>query len=103
MPTVIFAILVLVLALWALNVYSKADPKVLAKVLRPAGGILALAAAAFLFFRGHPEVGNSTGARGLGFAWLGSVCLDWSVPAHAKDRGPGLPRSFAIYRDGARS
>ena len=56
MPTLFFGIVVLVLVLWGLNAYSKADPKYLAKVLRPAGGILAVAAAAFLFFRGHLEV-----------------------------------------------
>ena len=42
MPTLFFGIVVLVLVLWGLNAYSKADPKYLAKVLRPAGGILAV-------------------------------------------------------------
>ena len=71
MPTVVFAILVLVLVLWGLNAYSKADPKVLAKVLRPAGGILALAGAAFLFFRGHLEVAVPLGLAGLGLLGWG--------------------------------
>jgi hypothetical protein len=71
MPTVVFAILVLVLALWALNAYSKTDPKVLAKVLRPTGGILALAAAAFLTFRGHLEVAIPLGLAGLGLLGWG--------------------------------
>ena len=48
MPALIFGILVLVLVLWALNAYSKADPKMLAKLLPAAGGILALGGAAFL-------------------------------------------------------
>ncbi len=55
MPTLFFGIVVLVLVLWGLNAYSKADPKYLAKVMRPSGGILAVGAAAFLFFRGHPK------------------------------------------------
>jgi hypothetical protein len=71
MPTVVFAILVLVLVLWGLNAYSKADPKVLAKVLRPAGGILALAGAAVLFFRGHLEVAVPLGLAGLGLLGWG--------------------------------
>jgi hypothetical protein len=71
MPTIVFAILVLVLALWALNAYSKADPKVLAKVLRPAGGILALAAAAFLMLRGHLEMAIPLGLAGLGLLGWG--------------------------------
>jgi hypothetical protein len=71
MPTIVFAILVLVLVLWGLNAYSKADPKVLAKVLRPAGGILALAAAAFLFFRGHLEVAIPLALAGLGLLGWG--------------------------------
>ena len=37
MPTLVFGALVLVLVLWGLNGFAKADPKYLAKVLRPAG------------------------------------------------------------------
>jgi hypothetical protein len=71
MPTLIFGILVLLLVLWGLNAYSKADPKYLAKVLRPAGGILSVAAAVFLFFRGHPEVAIPLGLTGLGLLGWG--------------------------------
>jgi hypothetical protein len=71
MPTLVFGILVLVLVLWGLNAYSKADPKYLAKVLRPAGGILAVGAAVFLFFRGHPEVAIPLGLTGLGLLGWG--------------------------------
>ena len=71
MPTLFFGILVLVLVLWGLNAYSKADPKTLAKVLRPSGGILALAGAAFLFFRGHIEVAIPLGLAGLGLLGWG--------------------------------
>jgi DnaJ domain len=71
MPTIVFGILVLVLALWGLNAYSKADPKTLARVLRPAGGILAVTAAAFLFFRGHLEVAIPLGLFGLGLLGWG--------------------------------
>ena len=53
-------------ARWGLNGFAKADPKVLAKVLRPAGGIIMVATAAFLLFRGQFEVGIPLGLMGLG-------------------------------------
>jgi hypothetical protein len=71
MPAIVFGILVLVLVLWGLNTYAKADPKTLARVLRPAGGILAVSAAAFLFFRGHLEVAIPLGLFGLGLLGWG--------------------------------
>ena len=71
MPTLFFGLLILVLVLWGANAYSKADPKMLAKVLRPSGGILAVAAAVFIFFRGHPEVAIPLGLTGLGLLGWG--------------------------------
>ena len=71
MPAIVFGILVLVLVLWGLNTYAKADPKTLARVLRPAGGILAVAAAAFLFYRGRLEVAIPLGLFGLGLLGWG--------------------------------
>jgi 4-amino-4-deoxy-L-arabinose transferase-like glycosyltransferase len=71
MPTIVFGILVLVLVLWGLNAYSKADPKILARVVRPAGGILALAASGFLFLRGHLEIAVPLGLFGLGLLGWG--------------------------------
>ena len=73
MPTLVFGILVLVLALWALNAYSKADPKVLARVLRPAGGFGALAVAGFLGMRGHFETAIPVGLFGLGLLGWGPL------------------------------
>jgi hypothetical protein len=67
----LFGIVVLVLVLWGLNGFAKADPKYLAKVLRPAGGILAAAAAAFLFFRGQAEIAIPLGLFGLGLLGWG--------------------------------
>ena len=69
--TLIFGIVVLVLVLWGLNGFAKADPKYLAKVFRPAGGILAVGAAGFLFFRGHIEVAIPLGLTGLGLLGWG--------------------------------
>jgi hypothetical protein len=71
MPTIAFGIVVLVLILWLLNSYAKADPKWLARVLRPAGGILAVAGAAVLFFRGHVETAIPLGLFGLGLLGWG--------------------------------
>ncbi|MBM3529651.1 MAG: molecular chaperone DnaJ [Alphaproteobacteria bacterium] len=73
MPTIIFGILVLILALWALNVYSKADPKKLAQVLRPAGGIAALAVAGFLGFRGRLDIAIPLGLFGAGLLGWGPL------------------------------
>lgn len=68
---IFFGLVVLVLVLWGLNGFAKADPKYLAKVLRPAGGILMLAAAAFLFVRGEPQVAVPLGLTGLGLLGWG--------------------------------
>ena len=74
MPTLIFGIVLLVLVLWALNAYSRADPKMLAKLaakLRPAGGIVAMAIAGFIGLRGHLEVAIPLGLFGLGLLGWG--------------------------------
>ncbi|HEY5166275.1 MAG TPA: DnaJ domain-containing protein [Pseudolabrys sp.] len=71
MPTIIFGVLVLVLALWALNVISKVDPKIGARVLKLGGGLLALGFAVFLGLRGEIGIAIPLGAAGLGLlGWL---------------------------------
>ena len=71
MPALFFGILVLVVVLWGLNGFAKADPKMLVKIVRPAGGILALALAAFLGLRGEMQVAIPLGAFGLGLLGWG--------------------------------
>jgi hypothetical protein len=71
MPALFFGIIILILLLWGLNGFAKADPKYLVKVMRPAGGILALAFAAFLFFRGEAQVAVPLGLFGLGLLGWG--------------------------------
>jgi hypothetical protein len=67
----LFGLVVLVLALWALNVISKVDPKVGARVLKAGGGMLAIGFAAFLGLRGEIGVAIPLGAFGLGLlGWL---------------------------------
>ena len=71
MPARLFGILALVLGLWALNVISKVDPKVGARVLKLSGGLLALGFAVFLGLRGELGVALPLGAVGLGLlGWL---------------------------------
>jgi hypothetical protein len=71
MPTLLFGVVVLVLALWALNAFSKANPKVIARYARPVGGVAALGIAAFLGLRGHLEVAIPLGIAGLGLlGWM---------------------------------
>ena len=48
MPTLIFGVVVLVLVLWALNIISKVDPKIAARVMKLGGGLLSLGFAVFL-------------------------------------------------------
>jgi hypothetical protein len=71
MPTIIFGVLVLVIALWALGVVSKIDPKVGARVLKASGGLIALGLATFLGLRGEIGIAIPIGAVGLGLlGWL---------------------------------
>ena len=72
MPTLFFGIVVLVLVLWGLNAYSKADPKYLAKVLRPAGGILAVGGGGVsVFSRDILRSRSRSGSLGLGLLGWG--------------------------------
>jgi len=67
----ILGVAVLVLALWALSIVSKVDPKVGARVLKASGGIIAIGLAAFLGLRGELAVAIPLGAFGLGLlGWL---------------------------------
>ncbi len=71
MPTLVFGLLILVLALWALGVISRVDPKVAARVLKGAGGTLAIGFAVFLGLRGEIGVALPLGVFGLGLlGWI---------------------------------
>src|SRR5512141_2377916 len=65
MPTLIFGVLILVAALWALGVVSKIDPKIGARVLKASGGLLALGFAVFLGMRGEIGIAMPLGAAGF--------------------------------------
>ncbi len=67
----ILGVVVLILLLWAVRAFSKADPKQAAKLIRGIGGGAALLFAAFLLFRGEIGVAITVGALGLGMlGWI---------------------------------
>jgi hypothetical protein len=71
MPALVFGLVILVLALWALNIISKVDPKVGARVMKAAGGLLALGFAVFLGLRGEMGIAIPLGIFGLGLlGWM---------------------------------
>lgn len=71
MPTLIAGIVAVVLLYSALNVIKGADPKWLAKIIRGGGGVLALAAAAFVGAKGELAVA-------IPLAVFGAGLLGWS-------------------------
>ena len=67
----VFGLLALVIALWVLNVISKADPRVGARVLKAGGGLLALGFGVFLGMRGEIGIAIPLGIFGLGLlGWM---------------------------------
>ena len=71
--SLILGVAVLLLLLWAVKAFSKADPNQAAGLIRALGGAAALIFAAFLLFRGEIAVAVPVGAFGLGL--LGWVSL----------------------------
>jgi hypothetical protein len=71
MPTLFIGLLALILVLWLLKSFARTDPRYLIKLGRTAGGILALASAAFLGSRGQVFAAVPLGVTGLGLlGWL---------------------------------
>jgi hypothetical protein len=67
----LFGVIVLILLLWAVNAFSKADPKQAARLLRFMGGGAALIFAVFLLIRGEIGPAVTVGAVGLGLlGWI---------------------------------
>ena len=87
MPTALLGIAVLVLLLWALNTFTKADPHLAARVVKTAGGIVALAAAAFLGVRGQLAIALPLGFAGL--SMLGWVPTGWTAFGRRTQKSPG--------------
>jgi hypothetical protein len=73
MPTLFIGLLALALVLWLLKSFARIDPRYLIKLGKTAGGILALAGAAFLGTRGQMFAAVPLGVTGLGLlGWLPS-------------------------------
>ena len=71
MPVLLLGLVALVVALWALNVISKADPKTGARVVKVAGGLVALGLAVFLGLRGEIGIAIPLGIFALGLlGWV---------------------------------
>ena len=85
MPTIFIGLLALALVLWLAKSFARADPKYLIRVGRTAGGIVALAGAAFLGVRGQLAVAVPLGVTGLGLlGWLPTGCVPDSGGATRK-------------------
>jgi DnaJ domain len=73
MPALLIGLLALALLLWLLRSFARSDPEYMAMILtrigRTVGGILALAGAAFIGFRG--EIFLALPLAGLGLSLLG--------------------------------
>jgi hypothetical protein len=71
MVTIILGVVALVIVLWALNAYTRADVKDLVRGLKLGGGLVALAMAVFLGVRGQVAIAIPLGLTGLGLlGWL---------------------------------
>jgi hypothetical protein len=66
MITILIGLVVLILMLWGLGVFTKADPKGLALGARRAGGVAALVGAVVLLFRGNLTFALPLGITGFG-------------------------------------
>jgi hypothetical protein len=70
MPTLFIGLLALILAVWLLKSFARSDPQYLIRIGRKAGGIVALAGAAFLGFRGQILLAFPLGVTGLSLLGL---------------------------------
>lgn len=69
--TLLLGLASLAIILWSIQKYLKADPKKLAAMAKPAGGVALLAAAGFLGLRGQLAIAVPLGAFGLGLlGWV---------------------------------
>jgi hypothetical protein len=73
MGPVILGIIALLVILWALNGFAKANPHALAMVVRTAGGVVAIVGAVFLALRGQFALAVPIGAAGLGMLGWGPL------------------------------
>ena len=65
MPTLLLGILVLLLILWAMNAFARADPRTVVRFAKVSGGTVALAGAATLAATGRVALALPLGIAGL--------------------------------------
>ena len=91
MPTLFIGLLGLILALWLLKSFAHSDPRYLIKVGKTAGGVVALAGAAFLSVRGQVLLAVPLGVTGLSLlgleGWLPAWMRAYSWPFGQKSGG----------------
>jgi DnaJ domain len=76
MATLIFGLVLLALALYALNAFTKVNPRTAAVLLKTGGGLGALAIAGVLGARGRLDIAIPLGITGLGLlGWI-----PWGIP-----------------------
>src|SRR5215468_11152955 len=85
MITILIGLVVLILLLWGLGLFAKADPKGLALGARRAGGVAALVGAAVLLFRGNFAFALPLGITGFGLLGWGP----WQGLARRTQRSSG--------------
>ncbi len=95
MPALLLGLVALVLGLWALNVISKVDPSVGARVTKIAGGLLAIGFGVFLGLRGEIGIAIPLGLFGLGL--LGWMPFGWQNAGRAKKRSGQTSRVRSAY------
>ena len=80
MPTLFIGLLALILMAWLLKSFARSDPRSLIKIGRTAGGVVALAGAAFLGVRGQVFFAVPLGVTGLSLLGLQEWLPAWIRP-----------------------
>ena len=80
MPTLFIGLLALILVVWLLKSFARSDPRSLIKIGRTAGGVVALAGAAFLGVRGQVFLAVPLGVTGLSLLGLQEWLPAWIRP-----------------------
>ena len=91
MPTLFIGLLALILVVWLLKSFARSDPRYLIKAGKTAGGVVALAGAAFLGVRGQLFFAVPLGVTGLSLLglqeWLPAWIRPYSWPFGQKSSG----------------
>ena len=80
MPTLFIGLLALILVMWLLKSFARSDPRYLIKAGKTAGGVVALAGAAFLGVRGQVFLAVPLGVTGLSLLGLQEWLPAWIRP-----------------------